>query len=315
MGCVQQAVLEFDEEIPAPWRPRLVAEPAAGGDAPVQARRPHPSRRSPSRVGVCRPPELPARPSAARPSGTVSAPRVGPPWRELPGPARRRPVQRRRPAPVAPGRLRMTRRARRLVVVLALAGGVGVAAVTSSLLGARLRRAAPGRARAVSSSSPVTRCGRSRPRWAATATCGARSTRSSGSTVSSRPTWCPDRSFCCRDQGGRVPARPRPGRALRPLSRPTSRQETHNVAPGLRQPSVRARSHCVVAPTLTVVRCQAPWRTEQRYSPVNPRPSRSIRPEPGGRANCSDGGTMPTAPARCGCGSSSAVSRRRRGPT
>ena len=104
-------------------------------------------------------------------------------------------------------------------------------------------------------------------------------------------------------------------RARYAWSRRTSRQETHNVAARLRQPSVRARSHSVVAPTLTVVACQAPWRTEQRCSPVSPRLSRSIRPEPGGRANCSAGGTMPTGPARCGSGWSSAASRRRPGPT
>ena len=132
MGCVQQAVLEFDEEIQAPWRPRLVAEPVAGGGAPMQARRPHPSRRSPSRVGVCRPPELPARPATTRPSGAAPA---RPGRSAVPVGPGSRPVQRRRPAPGAPARLRMTRRARRLVVVLALAGGVGVAAVTGSLLG------------------------------------------------------------------------------------------------------------------------------------------------------------------------------------
>ena len=135
MGCVQQAVLEFDEEIPAPWRPRLVAEPVTGGDGPVQARRPHPSRRSPSRVGVCRPPELPARPSTNRPSGVAPARPGAAGARAVRPRPDVRPAQRRRPAHGAPARLRMTRRARRLIVVLALAGGVGVASVTGSLLG------------------------------------------------------------------------------------------------------------------------------------------------------------------------------------
>ncbi|TFV63182.1 UNVERIFIED_ORG: hypothetical protein E4P37_15245, partial [Bacillus sp. AZ43] len=60
MGNLQQAVLEFDEEIQAPWRPRLTLV----ADVPEGVRRttaPHPSRRSPSRVGVCSPPQ-PARP-------------------------------------------------------------------------------------------------------------------------------------------------------------------------------------------------------------------------------------------------------------
>lgn len=138
MGCVQQAVLEFDEEIPAPWRPRLVAEPVADGDAPVRARRPHPSRRSPSRVGACRPPEVPARPSPTRPSGAAPVRPGGIAGARAVRPSSRpggRPAQRRRPAPGAPARLRLTRRARRLVVVLALAGGVSVVAVTGSLLG------------------------------------------------------------------------------------------------------------------------------------------------------------------------------------
>jgi nucleoid-associated protein YgaU len=111
-----QAVLEFDEEIQAPWRPRLVLVT----DAPDGARRTtvaHPSRRSPSRVGVCRPPQ-PARPRQQpghRPGAETAA---------------RRPVT--RPAPrreSAP--LRLTRRARRLVVVL----GMGLAVALGSWLG------------------------------------------------------------------------------------------------------------------------------------------------------------------------------------
>jgi hypothetical protein len=119
MGCVQQAVLEFDEEVQAPWRPRLAAVPelpAAGlmVAMPVRHAVPHPSRRSPSRVGACRPPasvrsgaRSPASPS--RRADTGAAPGIRP----------------TRPA-VAPTRLRLTRRARRLAVVLALAGGVAL---------------------------------------------------------------------------------------------------------------------------------------------------------------------------------------------
>ena len=62
MGCVQEAVLEFDEAVQAPWRPRLVPDPAGPGEQTLRTVRPHPSRRSPSRVGVCRPPAAPARP-------------------------------------------------------------------------------------------------------------------------------------------------------------------------------------------------------------------------------------------------------------
>jgi nucleoid-associated protein YgaU len=124
MGSVQQAVLEFDEEVQAPWRPRLVVVGSDGAGAPF-ARSPlaHPSRRSPSRVGVCRPPVAPAaapaspsrRPVAPRPEARVAGPdaraRVG--ARPLPGRSQRT-------------RLRLTRRARRLAVVMALASGVAV---------------------------------------------------------------------------------------------------------------------------------------------------------------------------------------------
>jgi nucleoid-associated protein YgaU len=119
MGCVQQAVLEFDEEVQAPWRPRLAAVPelpAANAVAamPVRHAVPHPSRRSPSRVGACRPPATGR--SGARPSVPASR-------RLDPGaPAGVRPVR----AAAAPARLRLTRRARRLAVVLALAGGVAL---------------------------------------------------------------------------------------------------------------------------------------------------------------------------------------------
>lgn len=118
MGQVQQAVLEFDEEVRAPWRPRLAAVPdlphaAVGGPTPVRGVGPHPSRR-PSRVGACRPP-------AADPIGSRHA--AGPDRRlGVPGSlVAVRPVRAAAPVP-----LRLTRRARRLAVVLALAGGVAV---------------------------------------------------------------------------------------------------------------------------------------------------------------------------------------------
>ena len=94
MGCVQQAVLEFDEEVQAPWRPRLVAVPDAEA-ASVRPLRPHPSRRSPSRVGVCRP-------AASHRPGRV-APGAGRPRAAL-GPARTRAARRTsaRPGPRRP---------------------------------------------------------------------------------------------------------------------------------------------------------------------------------------------------------------------
>ncbi len=137
MGSVQQAVLEFDEEIRAPWRPRLVvvSSSAVAGPADVAGMRAplsSPSRRSPSRVGVCRPPATPAgpgrRPAATRPDGGLTAPPVG---------IRTRSAEGRSPAPArAPAtRLRLTRRARRLAVVLAVAGGVALGSWLGPLAG------------------------------------------------------------------------------------------------------------------------------------------------------------------------------------
>jgi nucleoid-associated protein YgaU len=126
MGAVQQAVLEFDQEVQAPWRPRLVAVPDAGEPASLRPLRTHPSRHTPSRVGVCAPPVPPARP-------------VGPPRRDGARPASRaaQPAPPRRPTPegVRRARLRLTRRARRLAVVLALATGVALGSWIGPLLG------------------------------------------------------------------------------------------------------------------------------------------------------------------------------------
>ena len=128
MGCVQQAVLEFDEEVQAPWRPRLVVGAGRPTHAPRSARcGPHPSRRSPSRVGVCRPPESPA--GSGAPRGAEL--RRPPACRPVP-PARRPPS--RPPGPGGESGLRLTRRARRLAVVLALASGVAVGSWLAPLL-------------------------------------------------------------------------------------------------------------------------------------------------------------------------------------
>ena len=115
MGCVEQAVLEFDEEVQAPWRPRLVSVPAFVDPAPAPAPAlRQPGRRSPSRVGACRPParaaRRPVRPEPIRPPGS----------RDVSG----------RPRP----RVRLTRRARRLVFVLALFGAVVLGSLLGSLV-------------------------------------------------------------------------------------------------------------------------------------------------------------------------------------
>jgi hypothetical protein len=134
MGCVQQAVLEFDEEVQAPWRPRLVAVPAVAVPParPVERR---PSRRSPSRVGVCRPPA----PTDNRPRG-MDPSSSGPSGRgSRPAPSAARSVRSVGSGRSASGRarstrLRLTRRARRLAVVLALSGGLLLGSVLGSLI-------------------------------------------------------------------------------------------------------------------------------------------------------------------------------------
>lgn len=125
MGFVQQAVLEFDEEIQAPWRPRLVAVAdvvVVEGEGMAGARsgsdrsvRPRSSGRSSSRVGVCRPRAPHVQPGGALRSGAARRPAA--------------PVARQSqpyPGGVGHGRLRLTRRARRLAWVLALAVGVAL---------------------------------------------------------------------------------------------------------------------------------------------------------------------------------------------
>ena len=134
MGSVEQAVLEFDEEIQAPWRPRLVAVAAAEEAAIRRPARPDPSGRSSSRVGVCRPPEssvhshVPSR-GAPRSGARTDAP-----------PARVAPVARRRTAgdmrarPPAGAGFRLTRRARRLAAVMTLSLGVAIGSWVGPLL-------------------------------------------------------------------------------------------------------------------------------------------------------------------------------------
>jgi nucleoid-associated protein YgaU len=133
MGCVQQAVLEFDEEVRAPWRPRLVADESLTATAPVVVLR-SPSRHAPSRVGACRPPVAPAPSDAPAPAGRPAGART-PCARPAVRGSGRRPASARPGAP-RPGavRLRLTRRARRLAVVLALAVGVAVGSWLAPLL-------------------------------------------------------------------------------------------------------------------------------------------------------------------------------------
>jgi nucleoid-associated protein YgaU len=130
MGSVQQAVLEFDEEIQAPWRPRLVSASGTGPESAFTV----PSRRGPSRVGACRPPAPPARPemptrrAGARPGGRATAP--------MAPSSNRSPLARRSASsPLATAGLRLTRRARRLAVVLALAAGVALGSWVGPLVG------------------------------------------------------------------------------------------------------------------------------------------------------------------------------------
>jgi nucleoid-associated protein YgaU len=132
MGAVRQAVLEFDEEVQAPWRPRLVAVVDAGHVDAARALRPHPSHRSPSRVGACRPAEPLARPGLSvqrRAPGDRA--RVSRAAASAPAASGRRSLSGR------PGarRVRLTRRARRLAVVLVLAAGVALGSWVGPLLG------------------------------------------------------------------------------------------------------------------------------------------------------------------------------------
>ena len=121
MGLVQQAVLDFDEEIQVPWRPRLVAVSGEGGAPPEEwSRRARSSGRSSSRVGVC------------RPEGTVGAVAGAPARPPLEQPRRSREAPSGRPSPRR--RVRLTRRARLLATVLVLALGVAIGSWLGPLL-------------------------------------------------------------------------------------------------------------------------------------------------------------------------------------
>ena len=135
MGCVQQAVFEFDEEVRAPWRPRLVSvasvERGWDGLVPERKLQMHPTRQSPSRVGACRPSGSfgeQAGDVRSRPTGGAGKPSGAPSVRPRRG---ARPIGRRRPR----ARLRLTRRARRLILVLALVAGVALGSWLAPLLG------------------------------------------------------------------------------------------------------------------------------------------------------------------------------------
>ena len=124
MGSVQQAVLEFDESVQAPWRPALRLVPSDGpGDRRPAARpgayRDRVAHSGPARAGDSAPrtaraatPRVPARPAPRRSVRGGCTPM-------------RRPVT---------GRVRLTRRARRLAVVLALALGVAFGSWLAPLL-------------------------------------------------------------------------------------------------------------------------------------------------------------------------------------
>lgn len=135
MEIVARAVVEFDEAVQAPWRPPLVAVP--GGRC--GASRPAATFRGASRAAVGRPlggagpASSPARCSAARSSAsrspgrghaTVPAGRavVASPERRRTGPGREAPA------------LRLTRRARRLGLVLGLAIGVACGSWVGALV-------------------------------------------------------------------------------------------------------------------------------------------------------------------------------------
>lgn len=125
MESVARAVVEFDEAVQAPWRPPLAGGSGRRGQlraVPDPARRPGVVRagagRGPAGAGVHgrRPPS----PTTRRPSPA--------------GPGPRRPVPACAPEfDVAPG-LRLTRRARRLGVVLGLAVGVVVGSWVGSMV-------------------------------------------------------------------------------------------------------------------------------------------------------------------------------------
>ena len=131
MGCVQQAVLEFDEAVQAPWRPRLVSVPLP--EASTGRRRgPRPCRRARRAAAPRGWAPAPRRvPRRARPLRRAPRPLPAPGPGEAPGPAA---APRAAAGRRSSQRVRLTRRARRLAVVLALAGGVALGSWLGPLL-------------------------------------------------------------------------------------------------------------------------------------------------------------------------------------
>ena len=124
MGSVQQAVLEFDESVQAPWRPALRLVPTDGPGERRSASRPGAYRDRVARSGPARVADPASRHARAAAPRTPARPASRPPVRGGCAPMRR---------PVT-GRVRLTRRARRLAVVLALALGVALGSWVGPLL-------------------------------------------------------------------------------------------------------------------------------------------------------------------------------------
>jgi nucleoid-associated protein YgaU len=124
MGSVAQAVVEFDEAVQAPWRPPLAG--ATGRRGQLRAV-PAPARRTDG-----------GRPGSARVAAAAVHGRRSPsPQTRRPapvGPGPRRPVPGCAPDVQAAPALRLTRRARRLGVVLGLAVGVVVGSWVGSVV-------------------------------------------------------------------------------------------------------------------------------------------------------------------------------------
>lgn len=129
MGGVAQAVVEFDEAVQAPWRP-----PLAGGSGQRRALRAVPdlSSRTGAHAGS---------PHAGRPSAEVAGGRRRPAGHQVRRPVPAGTTTPRRPA--VPGRgvdvrpapgVRLTRRARRLGLVLGLTVGVALGSWVGSVV-------------------------------------------------------------------------------------------------------------------------------------------------------------------------------------
>ena len=119
MGSVARAVLEFDEAVQVPWRPRLASshpgEPSLRADRlPPASPLPQRPRAHAARAGRCTPPVSRVAPPAA-PAGR--APEPGPGCPHCAG---------REPA--TPPGLRLTLRARRLLALVAVLVAVAAAA-------------------------------------------------------------------------------------------------------------------------------------------------------------------------------------------